>query len=180
MLTDGEKGLISLQTYLQGQGIRVNPSGAGQHVPVVERKIRQIKERVRAVVNTLPYTVPESLMRYLVLFCVSRINMLPSSTRVDRTSPRELFTGRKVDYKRDLRVGFGEYVQAFNTGVQKNSLKPRTEGAIVLLPVNNLQGSITMYSMRTGAIVTRDRYTVLPMPSEVIGWLNRMAGRSGR
>jgi hypothetical protein len=30
---------------------------------------------------------------------------------MDAVSPREAFYGRKVDFNRDLRIGFGEYVQ---------------------------------------------------------------------
>jgi hypothetical protein len=47
-----------------------------------------------------------------VLFCVSRLNMQPSRMSVNRTSPLEQFTGRKIDAARDLRVQFGDYVQA--------------------------------------------------------------------
>ena len=36
--------------------------------------------------------------------------MLPTHGNMDVTSPRENFTGRKVDFKKDLRLVFGEYV----------------------------------------------------------------------
>lgn len=180
ILTDGEGGLMSLEAYLNGEGISVNPAGPGQHVPVVENKIRQIKERCRAVINTLPYTLPANLLKWLVMFSVSRLNMLPCGTRVDTTSPREIFTGRKLDFKRDLKLCFGEYVQAKNPAVQKNSLAARTDGCIVMLPTNNIQGSVRMYSLRTKSIVTRDRFTLLPMPTEVIDHMNREASRQKR
>lgn len=53
-------------------------------------------------------------MKYLVLFCVSRLNTMPHATRMDETSPRELYSGRRIDYQLDLTVRFGEYVQAYN------------------------------------------------------------------
>lgn len=142
LLTDGEGAVIALTTKLQSLGITVNPSGPGQHVPIIENMIRQIKERVRCHLHVLPYTLPLSLLPYLVMFCVTRIGMIPSHTRTNRVSPREGFTGRKVDFKRDLRIGFGDYAQVYNPYVQKNSTEARTIGAIALCPTGNLQGSV--------------------------------------
>jgi hypothetical protein len=42
---------------LSGLGIVLDIAGPGQHVPVVERKIQTIKERVRAHENSLPYVI---------------------------------------------------------------------------------------------------------------------------
>jgi predicted lactoylglutathione lyase len=47
LLTDGEGAVIKLTDELQLMGIIVNPSGAGSHVPVVENKIKTVKERIR-------------------------------------------------------------------------------------------------------------------------------------
>jgi hypothetical protein len=63
--------------YLQSIGIMVNPTGAGQHVPVIENKIRQVKQRVRAIITTLPFNLPESMMKHLVAHAVSSLNMMP-------------------------------------------------------------------------------------------------------
>ena len=175
ILTDGEKGVVALRGNYEGQGIRVNPAGAGQHVPVVENKIRQLKERIRATVSALPFQLPFSLMRFLVFFCVSRLNIMPRGTRVDERSPRELLTGRKLDYKRDLRYCFGDYVQAYDPAVVKNSLDPRTHGCIVLAPTNNVQGTAFMLSLRSGRIVRRDQYVTLPVPDEIIDYMNERA-----
>lgn len=180
ILTDGEGGLIALESYLNSEGISVNPAGPGQHVPVVENKIRQIKERCRAIINTLPYTLPETLMKWLVSYSVSRLNMLPCGTRMDPTSPREIFTGRKIDFNRDLKLCFGEYVQAQDPSVQSNSLTERTVGCLVMLPMNNIEGSVKMYSLKSKSIITRDRYTLLPIPSEVIEFINKEAADQKR
>jgi len=45
ILSDLEGSTYSIRAELNQRGIRVNPSGPGQHVPVVERKIQQVKER---------------------------------------------------------------------------------------------------------------------------------------
>jgi hypothetical protein len=115
---------------------------------------------------------------WLVSFCVSRINIVPSSVSGDRISPREKFIGRKLDYQRDLRVGFGDYVQAHEPNIISQVV--RTEGAIALLPVGNLTGSVKFFKLATRSIVTRDMFTVLPMPDNVIAYLNMYAGNQQR
>ena len=60
-----------------------------------------------------------------VLFCVSLLNMQPSRVSVDRTSPLEQFSGRKIDAARDLRVQFGDYVQA-TVGNTDNTMRSPT------------------------------------------------------
>ena len=66
---------------------------------------------MRAHVTSLPFTLTKLLLTFLVLFCVSRLNLLPSSNSLDKVSPHEQFTGLKLDFARDLRCGFGDYVQ---------------------------------------------------------------------
>ena len=48
ILTDNEGGITALFTELQQAGYVINPAGAGDHVPIVERKIRTVKERMWA------------------------------------------------------------------------------------------------------------------------------------
>jgi hypothetical protein len=69
LLSDNEGAVAKLTSKLNSIGIRVNPAGPGQHVPVVERKIKQIKERVRAHITTLPFILAHSLLIWLVYFC---------------------------------------------------------------------------------------------------------------
>ena len=47
ILSDGEGAVMALEPKLNDVGIKVERAGPGEHVPVIERKIRQIKERVR-------------------------------------------------------------------------------------------------------------------------------------
>jgi hypothetical protein len=175
LLSDGEKGIAKVANW-PTINLVFNPAGPGMHVPIVENKIRQLKERMRAILSGLPYAAPPFLMRWAVQYCVTRLNMVPSGTRVDPTSPRELFLGRKLNAKTDLRIGFGEYVQAHDPNVVKNSMDDRTMGAISLLPTGNLQGSVKFYCLATRSVITRDQWTVMPMPQEVIALMNELAG----
>ena len=86
-------------------------------------KIKAIKGRVRAHQNSLPYVMFRLLITMCVLFCVSRLNIQPSRVPVDRTSPFEQFSGRIIDATRDLRIQFGDYVQATDSDTD-NTIGP--------------------------------------------------------
>ncbi len=64
-------------------------------------------------------------------------------------SPRELFTGRRNDYKIDLRIGFGEYCQVLKNGTD-NTMVERSEDCISLLPTGKSNGSVVFYSLTSG------------------------------
>eukprot|EP01042_Synura_sphagnicola_P036465 gene36465-biopygen6423 len=107
---DPEAGFTAMKdTLSQEYGVTVDAVGAGEHVRIVERGIRTIKERVRGIVNTLPFKLCSMLLVLLVLFCVSRINMVPSKADAIVISPWERFHKRKRDYSKNLKAGFGEY-----------------------------------------------------------------------
>jgi hypothetical protein len=107
-------------------------------------KIKIIKERVRAHENSLPYVMTRLLLTMCVLFCVSRLNMQLSRVSVNRTCPLEKFTGRKINAARDLRVRFGDYIQA-TVSDNDNKMRSRIHGCIALLPTGNLTGSVKMW-----------------------------------
>ena len=180
IMSDGEGGVGSVSKELKQMGIEVDISGAGGHVARIERRIRTIKERVRAhMAYKLPYSLTALRIAMLVLFCVSRYNFQMSELREDGASPRELFTGRPVSGELDFRVGYGDYCQCTVPNTD-NSMSGRTEDCISVLPTGNRSGSVKMLSIETGRIVTRDQFRVLPMPPSVVTRLNELANKEGR
>jgi hypothetical protein len=178
--TDGEGGLKPLIDWLGALKIRLNVTAAGEHVPEVERAIRELKERCRAILSTLPFKLPRALMPWLINYVVSRINLTPSSIMNHHICPRELLTGVRPDFHRDLRASFGEYVETKEPDPQPASLKsnvriPRTEAAIALLPIGNEAGSVKFFCLSKKSFVTRDRWIPLPMTNNCIEFLNNMA-----
>ena len=84
-----------------------------------------MKERVCAIVNTLPFeNYPHRLIVERVYSAVFWLNFFPQKNGVQATlSPRAIITGSHIDYKRHCRLQFGSYVQVHN--LHYNSLLPR-------------------------------------------------------
>ena len=103
IMSDGEGAVVTLVDELGKLGVDVDISGAGGHVARIERRIRVIKERLRAYVSHhLPFTLSSVGIAMCVLYVVSRLNYEPSEEREWGPCPREAFIGRKPDGKRDF------------------------------------------------------------------------------
>jgi hypothetical protein len=178
---DGEGALSTdwFSSKLNEKGTTVDPTGAGELEAVAERKIQDVKKIFRAEVNTMPYSVGEVQQHWLVKYCASRINIRPTRNSVDYVSPREKLHARKIDVNKDLKHGFGDYVQVHNA-VVNNTMEPRTSGALALMPSGNLEGSWYYFKLSNGEIVKRNRATVLPIPDNVIDYINARAVIKGK
>ena len=174
VLTDSEKGVISMETELNQMGINVNPAGTGDHVPVIENMTRQVKERSRCFACTLPYKLTAMLYMWLIFFVVSRKNMVPSKDS-DGPSPWECLKGRKPSFKRDLRVSFGEFCQTTNPNMTNEVDVTRTEDAIALCPIGNIEGTVSFLSLANWEVIRRSKFEILPMPNSVIQRINEKA-----
>ena len=161
------------------QSVEPSPVGPGQHEVVAESKIRRIKERMRAILHSLPYELPMFLVKYLLQFVVSKKNHLPVTGSGTKYSPRELFTGVAGDAKRDLRAPFGMYAQV-DVRETNRSMDARTKGAIALYPVGNSQGSVRFLDLSTLKVVTRAHWTELPIPDNVIEYINSLYEGPGK
>lgn len=59
-----DREFVPLTEDLRARNISSNPTSTNEHVPEVERQIRVLKERVRGLYNSLPYTtIPKVMMR---------------------------------------------------------------------------------------------------------------------
>jgi len=113
-------------------GVEIQPTGAGDHLPKLDIRIRMLKEMCRAVLNGIDYKLPISLVIQLVTFCVFRINVQTTSSLTSNWCPRVRLTGRKVDFKKEYSLTFGDYVEARNPQVVSNTMTPRTDPCIAL------------------------------------------------
>ena len=174
-LMDGEFG--HLRGELASMGVTLNETSRDEHMGEIERFIRTIKERMRAIYNTLPFQrIPAWLVAEMGKACVFWLNSLPPQSNFGNDlSPRTMVTGQRLDFKRHCRFQFGEYVQTHEQ--HNNSMMSRTVGALALRPTGNAQGGFYFLSLTTGRVLNRLRATALPMPDNVVDQVHRMARR---
>ena len=94
-------------------GVVLNTAAANEHCPFIERRIRWIKEKGRAVRHGLPYAVMPTLMILeLFYFVVHWLNALTAKNRVsDTILPGTIMTGVTPDFNKNCRLNFGSYAQ---------------------------------------------------------------------
>ena len=155
--------------------IGLNLTSADEHVGDAERLVRTIKERVRGVYCTLPYNkLPGRIIIELAYYVVFWLDTFcPSQSVADNLSPRELITGKSVDFNIHCKYEFGEYAQTHES--TDNTMNERTVGALALRPTGNAQGGHFFLSLTTGRRLNRLHATKLPMPNEVITRVETMA-----
>ena len=166
LLMDGQFDV--LRADLAEIQITLNTVSNDEHVPEVERHIRTLKERARAIYNVLPFPqLPTRMVIELIHYCTFWLNSFPAAHGVsDVLSPRAIVTGSRISYEAHCQLEFGSYVQTHEP--HDNSMATRTTGALALRPTGNDQGGYYFFSLTTGRRLNRNNWTPLPMPADVI------------
>ena len=86
----------------------MNLAGANEHVPEIERGIRVVKERSRALRHSLTYNRIPLLMTIRGIIVIARmLNQFPTKNGILKTfSPRTILSGESLDYKKHLQIQF--------------------------------------------------------------------------
>jgi hypothetical protein len=124
-------------------GTEIDVSGAYDHVAKVDGKIRRIKETARKVKARLPWELPGQLFKDLVTYAVSQMNIRRTMALSENVCPRVLFTGIPIDYKRELLLAYGDYVEAYEGTT--NNMAERSAACITLYPAANSTGSWVLW-----------------------------------
>ena len=88
-------------------------------------------------------------------------------------SPREIITGMKMDYKRDCRLEFGEYVEVHDKPTPTNGMKSCTGPCVALGPTGNIQGTYKFMDIKTGIKLKKRLWICIPMSDSVTGKITR-------
>jgi Reverse transcriptase (RNA-dependent DNA polymerase) len=175
---DGE--FSPLKTLIESipGGPMVNLASRNEHVPEIERRIRVVKERSRATRHSLPFKrLPKLLTIHIVFHAVKLLNFFPTRGGIsDTLSPKTIMSGETLDYKKHLCLQIGQYCQVHEEVAPRNSMNPRTKGAIALGPSGNLQGGFKFMALDTGKKIIRRSWDVIPMPDLVIDRVNTLGG----
>ena len=160
----------------------LNTTAAGKHIPEIERQIRLLKERAHAIWSRLPFQkVPERITIELILFVVLWLNyLMPASGVLHTYSLRTIETGRTLDYKKNYKVELGAYVECHKDNDLSNTITERNHGGIYMGPTTNMQGSYTVFYLRTNLWVTRKQFYALPMPGREIQRFEKIATQENR
>ena len=156
----------------------LNLSAPNEHVPEVERNIKTIKERVRCSINDMPYDkLPKNFKRELVTTCTSMLNAHPRSAGVSQIySPREIVTGKRLDFKKHCLIAPGDYCLVHEERLTTNTMKPRASRAVAIGVSSNMQGAYQFLMLDTGSIVTRRSWDKLTVTDDVKARMHELAG----
>ena len=151
-----------------------------QHQPEAERNNRVIQERIRAIMNVIPFNLPRIMIKYLVMEAARKLNFFPPKGGVSKYfSPREIVVQQKLDYSKHCSIPIFSYVQAHDEPNPLNTPDPRTLNCIYLRPTDTAQGGHEVFDLMTGAAITRRMCTVIPITQAVIDTVNAFAKRDG-
>ena len=121
----------------------INTTGAGDHIPEVDRHIQVIKEQMQAHHANLHFPIFTRRMaieiaKHIVMF----LNATPPMSGLSETYiPHTIMTGKSLDWNKSCKLQFGAYAQVHEERNVTNTLEDRTQGEIYLGPTGYLQGT---------------------------------------
>jgi len=169
--TDREANFLATVKALNNMHIQHQTSAPGQHVAKVERAIRTIKGRYRAVLNTLTYKLPDVLCTDLNLDVVQTINITPN-INTGNSNPRELVFGTKIDANKILRAQFGDVVLAH---VPNNSKDVNTKAELGLVVGRDFtdSGTIKFWDLHNQRVVARQKFTIIAVTDSIVAQIQK-------
>ena len=153
--------------------VEVDVGDARDYVPKVDAKIRRLKEVYRAVKSGLQWQLPGSLVKDLVAYAVSRVNIQRTSVLSENIAPQVALTGMAVQYQKELRFVFGDYIEA-HEGTDNTSC-PCSAVCIALFPIGNSTGSWQLFKLASHTRVRRTNMVKLVTSGLVIDAMNAIA-----
>jgi hypothetical protein len=165
---DPQSAFKSMTTMFPG--VILDVGGAKDHVCKVDAKIRRIKELYRSVKSGLPWQLPNVMVRDLVAYSVSRINIRRTTAINQNVCPRVLFTGIKVNYKKELELAFGDYVEVYDG--TDNTSKARSVPCIALFPCANSTGSWEFMNLISKRRIRRSHWKLMKTSRLIVNTMN--------
>ena len=151
------------------------PYAAEEHVSIIERRIRTVKERMRSILSGLPYkALPNVMIRGLAKKVKSMLNKFPARNGgVSKTiSPEEIIEGkRKMDGNRK-RINFGQFAEIHDGTT--NKADARSVGGIAMYATNDREGFAFM-CLDTGKSRHSNNWTIKPITEDIITRVENIA-----
>jgi hypothetical protein len=109
-------------------------------------------------------------------YAVSRLNIRCTTSLNENVCPRVLFTGVPVDYKKELLLAFGDYIEAYEG--TDNMSRARSSTCIALYPASNAAGSWVLWKIETRTRVRRTKVQKMATTDIIIQAMNSVANES--
>ena len=144
------------------------PYAAEEHVAVIERRIRTVKERMRSILSGMPYkSIPKVMVRGLAKKVKQMINKFPVrkggvSTTI---SPEEIIEGKRKMNGNRKRINFGQYAEIHDGTTNKAEV--RSVGGIAMYATNDREGFAFM-CLDSGKSRHSNNWTVKPITDDII------------
>ena len=169
------------QLKQQDNNIDTNTALTDDHVPIIERHNRTLKERFRTIFQRMPYAaIPRVMTRHLAMRCTESLNFFPAPNGISNyLSPHTILNRRKIAYKQHLQYEFGSYVQVNNRAEPTNTNNSRTLDAIYLRPTGTVQPGHHVMDLSTGKEIVRSVVTVIPITKTVVDRVEHMGYAQG-
>jgi hypothetical protein len=166
---DGAFESIKHELQDEPYSVILSTCDADRHVESVERQIRFLKERIRAVRLMMPYKkLPKRFTIEMVHKVTMLINSLPKMNGIHSVmSPREIVTGKKF---RCPTIKIGQYVQG-HTGGTNSTDKERSIDALYIGRADNGSGH-QVFKLSTKQPVSVNRVTIIPTSEATITTVN--------
>ncbi len=177
---DGEFEFVKQDMEHPQVGIKVNIVTKSEHVAEIERMIRTIKERVRCMWNSMPYSrIPKLMLIGMVKNAVKWLNTFPIKNGVSDTySPRTIIEGKTISYEKHCKIPFGSFVQAYeDNGEQTNTTQERTIDCILLDAREH--GGYDLLHLRAGLAVSRPYVWTAVPDAAVVKRVEALAAKDG-
>ena len=166
LVFDSERVFVSVDGLIPG--IECSYTPAGMHNKTVERAIREIQEKTRAMEADLPYVLPSLLQFESFAAACAAINDLPNSTTGPTQCAYLMVTGR-----RPATRAF-PYGQAGITYSRQNGRDPVGEWALFLGQRHNAPADLRVYIPTRCAVYSRRKFIPHDAYPEAWGFRKRL------
>jgi len=169
---DNEFDIEAVKTFLLPAIVHIY--GKDEHVGVIERSVRTVKENCRTMTHNTPYKrVPKLMVMGLVENSMLCLNAFPSIGGIsDFMSPSSIVEGKPKLDMNIKKIVYGTYAMVF-IGT-KNNMARRSVPAIALY-ASNLHGGHYFMSLYTGKRLHSYEWEELPIDNEVIARVEQLA-----
>jgi hypothetical protein len=123
----------------------------------------------RSVKAGLKWKLPPTLVKDLVAYAISRINIRRTTAINLNVCLRVLFTGIQINFRKELELAF-RYIEVYDG--TENTSKSRTIPCIALYPCCTTTGSWEFISLKTKTRVRRSQWKLMVTTQAIVDTMN--------